>query len=140
MRALVPWVGFAVVVWASADAQTAPPLLAPPSPVPVTFTSAERWNLAIATYKKQLHDRINAQWLARVKAHSAELRVGTVHVHLTLTNAGKVRDLYVLPAGTNGRLKRLVADAINHTDIAPPPVLEGQKEIGVDLIFRLLQH
>jgi hypothetical protein len=23
---------------------------------------------------------------------------------------------------------------------APPPVLEGQKEIGVDLIFRLLQH
>ena len=71
----------------------------------------------MATYKKQLHDRINAQWLARVKAHDAELRVGTVRVHLMLTNAGKVRDLYVLPAGANGRLKRLVADAINHTDI-----------------------
>jgi hypothetical protein len=141
MRALVPWAGFAIAIWVSADAQTPPPLLARPSLAPLTFTSRERWNVAWESYKKQLYDRINAQWRATVKAHDdAKLRVGTVLVHFTLTDAGKVRDLYFLPTDASGRLKRLTADAINHTNIAPPPLLEGQKEVDLDLTFRLLQH
>ena len=91
-------------------------------------------------YKKQLYDRVYTQWLARVKAHDAELRVGTVRVRLTLIDTGKIRDLRLLSTGASGRLKRLTLDAINHTDIAPPPLLKGQRDIDVDLTFRLLEH
>jgi hypothetical protein len=140
MRAFAIWAGFAVAISLNAEAQTPPPLLAPPSPPIAKFTSGEQWIPAIEKYKKELYDRVYAQWLARVKAHDAELRVGTVRVRVTLTDTGRIRDLHILSTGASGRLKRLTPDAINHTDIAPPPLLTSQREISFDLTFRLLQH
>jgi len=74
-----------------------------------------------------------------VKAHEAELRAGTVRVRLTLTDSGKIRDVHILTTGAGGRFKRLTLDAINHTDIAPPPLLKGQREMDCDFTFRLVQ-
>jgi hypothetical protein len=140
MRALPVWAGIAVAISLNADAQTPPPMLARAStPIP-KFTSGEGWVPAIEKYKKELYDRIYAQWLARVKAHDAELKIGTVRVRLTVTETAQIRDLRILSTGASRRLERLTLDAINHTEIAPPPLLTTQSEASFDLTFRLLKH
>jgi outer membrane biosynthesis protein TonB len=140
MRAFPVWAGIAVAISLNAEAQTPPPLLARASPTMVKFTSGEGWVPAIEKYKKELYDRVYAQWLAQVKAHEAKLKIGTVRVGLTIIETGKIRDLRILSTGASRRLEKLTLDAINHTEIAPPPLLTTQSEIYFELTFRLLQH
>jgi hypothetical protein len=140
MRTFTLLAGFAVAISLSAKAQTPPSLLASPPPATAKFTSGELWCPAMERYKKELYDRVYAQWQTRLKAHEAELRAGIVRVRLAVTESGKIRDLRILSAGASGRLKRLTLDAINHTDVAPPPLLKGQRALDCDFTFRLIQH
>jgi hypothetical protein len=89
MRAFPVSAGIAVAISLNAVAQTPPPLLARASTPRAKFTSGEGWVPAIEKYKKELYDRVYAQWLARVKAHDAELKIGTVRVRLTVTETGQ---------------------------------------------------
>ena len=141
MRAFAVWAGIVVAISVNAEAQTPPPLLARVStPIP-KFTSGEFWVPAADKYKKELYARLNAEWLAQVKAHDdAELKIGTVRVSLAVTETGKIRDLRILSSGANRRLERLAVDAINHTEIAPPPLLTTQNEVHFEFTFRLTPH
>ena len=140
MHAVAQWAGFAIAISLAAEAQTPPPLLQQPSSMPVAFTSGEQWYVAMQSYKKEFYERVYAQWLPRVKAHDAELRVGTVRVLVRLTSTGAIRDLHILRPGASRRLERITLEAINHTNIAPPPLWKGQTEIEFTLTFKLLQH
>jgi hypothetical protein len=140
MRALPVWAGIAVAISMNAGAQTPPPLLARAStPIP-KFTSGEGWVPAIEKYKKEFYGRAYAQWLAVMKAHEAELKIGTVRVHLTVTDTAQIVGLRILSTGASRRLERLTLDAISHTEIAPPPLLKSQTEISFDFTFRVLEH
>ena len=140
MRAFAVWAGFAVATLLNAEAQTPPPLLARASPTITKFTSGEGWVPAIEKYNKELYDRLYVEWLARVKTHRAELKVGSVRVGLAVTETGKIRDLRILSTGASRRLERLTLDAINHTEIAPPPLLTTQNEVHFEFTFRLTPH
>jgi len=140
MRAFAVWAGFAVATLLNAEAQTPPPLLARALPTIPKFTSGEGWVPAIEKYNKELYDRLYAEWLARVKTHRAELKVGSVRVGLAVTETGKIRDLRILSTGASRRLERLTLDAINHTEIAPPPLLTTQNEVHFEFTFRLTPH
>ncbi len=95
---------------------------------------------ALVRFKKQLYDRIYSQWLIRAKAQKAKLRAGTVRVPLTLTRSGVIRDVHILSNNSGERLRRLTVDAIKHAEIPAPPLPTYQKEVDIDLTFRLGQN
>jgi hypothetical protein len=111
MRAFAVWAGIAVAISLNAEAQTPPPLLARASTPIAKFTSGEGLVPAIEKYKKEFYDRVYPEWLARVKAHEAELEIGIVRVRFTVTETGRIRDLRILSTGASRRLERLTLDA-----------------------------
>jgi TonB family protein len=131
---------FVALLHVTLQAQTPPPLLARPSPTPRKIVDLAEQTAAMASFKKQLYDRINSQWLTRVKAQEPKLRAGTVRVRFTLTNAGEIRGVRILSNNSDERLKRLIVDAIKHTEIPAPPLLTYQNEVDIDLTFRLVQN